>query len=88
MSSPPSPTAEEREKADMELKAKEAAEQAQLPYKWVQTIGDLDITAPVPANIKGRDLDVVLTRSKLKVAVKGQSPIVEVHSLSACTFPD
>jgi CS domain len=88
MSSPPSPTAEEREKADTELKAKEAAEQAQLPYKWVQTIGDLDITAPVPANIKGRDLDVVLTRSMLKVAVKGQSPIVEVHSLSACTFPD
>jgi hypothetical protein len=78
MSSPPSPTAEEREKADQELKAKEDAEQAALPYKWVQSIGDVDVTIPVPANIKGRDLDVVLTRNKLKVALKGHPPIVEV----------
>jgi len=78
MSSPPSPTAEERQKADKELKAKEDAEQATLPYKWVQTIGDVDITVPVPANIKGRDLDVVLTRAKIKVALKGQPAIIEV----------
>jgi len=72
-----SPTPEEREKKDKEAKAKEEAEQAALPYKWSQTIGDLDITVPVPANLKGRDFDVVISKTKLKVAVKGQSPIID-----------
>lgn len=69
--------ASEREKADEELKAKEAAEQATLPYKWTQTIGDLDVAVPVPANIKGRDLEVKFTKTKLKVAIKGQDPIID-----------
>ncbi|MCJ1366519.1 hypothetical protein MMC16_005648 [Acarospora aff. strigata] len=72
-----SPTPEEREKKDAELKVKEAAEQAQLPYKWTQTIQDVDITVPVPAHVKGRDLDVVMTKTKLKVGVKGQTPIID-----------
>jgi len=74
---PDSPTPEERERADKDAKAKEDAEQAALPYKWTQTIKDADVTAPVPANIKGRDMDVVLTKTKIKVAVKGQEPIIE-----------
>ena len=74
-----SPTPEEREKKDAELKVKEAAEQAQLPYKWTQTIQDVDITVPVPAHVKGRDLDVVMTKTKLKVGVKGQTPIIDVR---------
>lgn len=71
-------TPEQREKADAELKAKEAAEQAQLPYKWTQTIKDVDITAQVPGNIKGKDLDVKLTKTGLKVAIKGQDAIIDV----------
>lgn len=86
-SSTPEPTREEREKADAELKAKEAAEQATLPYKWTQTIKDLDVTAPVPGNIKGRDMDVVLTKTKIKVAVKGQAPIIEVYPPTFLIFP-
>lgn len=77
MSSSPPP--EEREKADKEARAKEAAEQAALPYKWTQTIKDVDITVPVPGNLKGRDLEVVLTKAKLKVAVKGQTPLIDVR---------
>lgn len=76
MSSSPPP--EEREKKDAEAKAKEAEEQAKLPYKWTQTIQDVDITVPVPGNLKGRDLDVVISKKKLKVGVKGQPPIIEV----------
>ncbi|MCJ1225282.1 hypothetical protein MMC12_001931 [Toensbergia leucococca] len=72
-----SPTPEEREKKDAEAKAKEAYEQAQLPYKWTQTIQDVDITVPVPSNIRGRDLAVVLTRKTLKVGIKGQDPIID-----------
>ena len=74
-----SPTPSEREKQDAERKAKEDAEQAQLPYKWTQTIGDLDITAPVPSNLKGRDFIVEFTKTTLKVAVKGQEPIINVR---------
>jgi hypothetical protein len=73
-----SPTPSEREATDKEAKAKEQAEQAALPYKWDQTIEDVDVTVPVPANIKGRDLNVVLTKTKLKVGLKGQEPILEV----------
>lgn len=69
----------QREQEEKERKAKEAAEQATLPYKWTQTIGDADVTIPVPGTIKGRDLDVVLTKTKIKVALKGQPPIIEVN---------
>ncbi len=79
MSSSPSP--EEREKKDAEQRAREAEEQAKLPYKWTQTIGEVDLTVPVAGNIKGRDLDVVITKTKLKAGLKGQTPIIEVWSL-------
>ncbi|OGM44130.1 nuclear movement protein nudC [Aspergillus bombycis] len=67
----------DREREEKERKAKEDAEQAKLPYKWTQTIKDVDVTISVPGNLRGRDLDVVLTKTKIKVAVKGQEPIIE-----------
>ncbi|KAG7005713.1 hypothetical protein G7Y79_00018g045200 [Physcia stellaris] len=75
MSTSPSP--EDREQKDKELKAREAEEQARLPYKWTQQIGDVDLTIPVAGNIKGRDIEVVLTKTKLKVALKGQEPFID-----------
>ncbi|KAF2691713.1 CS-domain-containing protein [Lentithecium fluviatile CBS 122367] len=74
---PDSPPPEKRAKLDAEAKAKEDAEQAALPYKWTQTIKELDVTIPVDGKYKGRDLDVKITRTHLKVAVKGQEPIVD-----------
>ena len=79
---PPSPSPEEREKLDKEAKQKQDVEQSELPYKWVQQIGDLDITSPVPGNLKGKDLDVKITKTSLKAGIKGQTPIIEVQSLS------
>lgn len=73
-----SPSPEERDKLDKEVKAKEIAEQATLPYKWAQQISDLDITAPIPSNIKGKDLDVKITKTSIKAAIKGQDAIIEV----------
>ena len=64
--------------ADEAARAKEAAEQAALPYKWTQTIGDLDITVEVPGILKGKDLIVEIKKTKLKVGVKGQDPIIDV----------
>jgi len=73
---PASPPPEERARLDKEAKAKEQEEQSKLPYKWVQTIADLDITAPIPANLKGKDLDVKITKDSLKAGIKGQEPII------------
>ncbi|KAJ5928301.1 Nuclear movement protein nudC [Penicillium verhagenii] len=67
----------QRDREEKERQAAEAAEQAQLPYQWTQSIRDLDLTAPIPANIKGRDMEVILTKSKIRVAIKGQDPIIE-----------
>ncbi|KAI0383632.1 nuclear movement protein [Hypomontagnella monticulosa] len=58
-------------------RAKEAEEQAALPYKWNQTIGDLDITFSVPGNYKSRDLVIEIKKQKLKAGVKGQDPIID-----------
>lgn len=58
--------------------AKEAEEQAALPYKWTQTIGELDVTVELPGNIKGKDLNVDIKKKKLLLGVKGQEPIINV----------
>ncbi len=81
-----SPPPEEREKKDAEAKAKQDEEQARLPYKWNQTISDLDIIIPIGANIKGRDCDISIAKTKIKVALKGQDPFIDVggHNLT-CT---
>lgn len=76
---PASPTPEERAIKDKEAKAREEEEQSKLPYKWIQTIADVDITASVPANLKGKDFDVKITKTSLKAGVKGQEPIIEVR---------
>lgn len=79
-----SPPPEERKKADAEAREKEEAEQATLPYKWTQTIKDLDITVNIEAKYKGKDLDVKISRNALKVGIKGQEPFIDVCS---STFP-
>lgn len=73
------PTPEEQKKLDAEAKAREDQEQAALPYKWTQTIKDLDVTVSIDGKYKGRDLDVNITRTHLKVAIKGQDPIIDVR---------
>lgn len=79
-----SPPPEEREKADAEARAKEQAEQAALPYKWDQTIKDLDITITIDGKYKGKDLVIDIGRNKLKAGIKGQEPFIDVRdSLSS-----
>lgn len=85
MSSEPSP--EEQKKLDAETKAREQAEQGALPYKWDQTIKDLDITIPIESKFKGKDLDVKIARNTLKVGIKGQPPIIDVRSLHTMHEP-
>ncbi|KAG7292482.1 hypothetical protein NEMBOFW57_002517 [Staphylotrichum longicolle] len=58
-------------------RAKEQAEQDVLPYKWTQTIGDVDITISVPGNLKGRDLVVDIKKESISAGIKGQEPILK-----------
>ena len=60
-------------------RAQEAEEQAALPYKWTQTIGDIDVTVEVPGNLKGKDLVVDIKKKKLVLGVKSQEPIINVR---------
>lgn len=78
---PASPSPEERERLDKEAKQREQEEQSKLPYKWTQTIGDVDLSAIIPANIKGKDLDVKITKTSLKAGIRGQEPIIDVGSM-------
>ena len=67
-------------KAEAAARAKEAAEQAALPYKWRQSIGDVDVAIPVPKGTRARDLVVEIKKLRIKVGLKGQPPILEVNN--------
>ena len=49
-----------------------------LPYKWKQTLGDVDVTVPLPKGTRGRDLDIVIEKKRIRVGLKNQAPIFEV----------
>ncbi|KAG9104411.1 hypothetical protein FRC06_002646 [Ceratobasidium sp. 370] len=70
-------TNEEREIRDKELKEKEEAEQATLPYRWKQELGDVDVFVPVPKGTRARDLVVKIAKKKLSAGLKGQEPILD-----------
>ncbi|ORX61478.1 CS-domain-containing protein [Hesseltinella vesiculosa] len=70
-------TPEQREAFDKDAKLREDAEQAALPYKWKQTLQDVSIAIPVPSGTRARDLEVVLKRKHIKVALKGQPALLE-----------
>ncbi|KDN42972.1 hypothetical protein RSAG8_06498, partial [Rhizoctonia solani AG-8 WAC10335] len=70
-------TPEEREVKDAELRAKEAAEQATLPYQWRQELGDLDLVVPLPKGTRARDLVVKIAKKRLSAGLKGKEPILE-----------
>ena len=74
-----SPTPSERDRADKEAKAKEEAEQAALPYKWTQTIQDVDIIVPIDAKYKGKDLEIKIGKNTLRAAIKGGQVFVDVR---------
>lgn len=70
--------------AEAAARAKEAAEQAALPYKWAQTIGDIDVTIKLgegSEKYKGKDLKVEIKKQHLTAGVKGSDPIIDVRDL-------
>lgn len=74
-----SPTPSERTRKDAEDRKREEEEQSKLPYKWTQTLEEVDVTVPIPGNLKARDLVVELKKAHIKVGVRGQEPIIDVR---------
>ncbi|KAI4160144.1 MAG: hypothetical protein LQ342_006002 [Letrouitia transgressa] len=77
MSPPSSPTPSERSRADAAARAKQAEEQSRLPYKWTQTIRDVDVLVPVLPHLRGRDIDASITKTHLRIGIKGQPPVID-----------
>ncbi|KAF9579661.1 hypothetical protein BGW38_003992, partial [Lunasporangiospora selenospora] len=70
-------TSEEKEVFDKAAREKEAQEQALLPYRWTQNLGDVDISIDVPKGTRARDLVVEIKKKSLKAGLKGQTPIID-----------
>ncbi|KAL4956405.1 nuclear movement protein nudC [Aspergillus filifer] len=70
---------QQREETEKVRKAAEDAEQAKLPYKWTQTIRDLDITIPVDAKYRGKDFEVELKKESILVKLRGKDGEVFVE---------
>ncbi|KAF9141319.1 hypothetical protein BGX30_005038 [Mortierella sp. GBA39] len=70
-------TEEERTAHDAAAREKEAEEQATLPYKWRQTLVDVDITFEVPKGTRARDMVIEIKKKSLKAGLRGQTPIIE-----------
>ncbi|KIZ02376.1 putative Nuclear migration protein nudC [Monoraphidium neglectum] len=46
-------------------------------YSWTQTLSEVTVVVPVPPGTKGRSLDVLIAKQRLRVGVKGQPAIVD-----------
>ncbi|KAF9433458.1 hypothetical protein BGZ76_009430 [Entomortierella beljakovae] len=68
---------EERAAYDEAQRKKEAEEQAALPYRWKQTLIDVDVAIDVPKGTRGKDLVVEIKKKSLKVGLKGQPLIID-----------
>ena len=51
----------------------------ELPYEWKQTLGDLDLSLPLPQGTRGKDVDVVLGKNHLKAGLKNKAYLINVH---------
>lgn len=78
----------ERGSYDLKMREKETMEQESLPYRWKQTLVDVDVSVPVPAGLKSRQLDIGIMKKHLRVAIKGDDkPIIDVTDLFFLSFP-
>ena len=46
-------------------------------YSWGQTLQEVNVSVPLPAGIRARSIVCDYSRSKLKLGIKGEDPILE-----------
>jgi len=46
-------------------------------YSWTQTLDEVDVRVEVPPHMKGRHLDVKVTKNRIRVGIKKQDPIID-----------
>lgn len=63
-------TKEEQDAHDKQERQREEREQAALPYRWNQDLATVTINVDLPKGTRGKDLNVVIEKRKLKVSVQ------------------
>lgn len=46
-------------------------------YHWSQTLQELQVNFPVDSALRSRDMDIVITPTRIKVAIRGQKPLLD-----------
>lgn len=46
-------------------------------YRWSQTLEEVTVYVPLPDNVTSKQLDVKILSNKLRVGVKGQTPMID-----------
>jgi HSP20 family molecular chaperone IbpA len=46
-------------------------------YEWEQTLAEVNVYVPVPPGVRGRDLDVLVERARLRFGLRGNPPFLD-----------
>jgi len=57
-------------------------------YRWTQTLQDLQVSVPVPAGTKAKGMTVEISKTKIKVQVKGAEALIEGEFHAAVKVDD
>lgn len=71
-------TKEEQDAYDKQERVREEQEQAGLPYRWSQDLAVVSVVVDLPKGTRGKDLNVVIEKRKLKVCIEYATETVDI----------